>query len=189
MYKDIFFQLLCGLMLFASACSSADSPRQVLTEQESWQQTVKETLPHFGHRNWIVIADGAYPLQSNPGIRTIAIDADQLEAAEFLQKEIANAPHVMANIYVDKEMQYLTETLAPGIGTYREEMKRKLGDQLIDNLLHEEIIQKLDESADLFHVLILKTDLAIPYTSVFFQLECGYWDESSENKLRTLIPD
>jgi hypothetical protein len=37
-----------------------------------------------------------------------------------------------------------------------------------------------DTLAKLFNVLIIKTDLAIPYTSVFFQLECGYWNAEAE---------
>ena len=51
-------------------------------------------------------------------------------------------------------------------------------------MLHEDIIRELDASAKLFNVLIIKTDLAIPYTSVFFQLECGYWNVEAEKNLR-----
>jgi hypothetical protein len=53
--------------------------------------------------------------------------------------------------------------------------------------LHEGIIQELDAAAKLFNVLIIKTDLAIPYTSVFFQLECGYWNGEAEKNLRAKL--
>ena len=53
--------------------------------------------------------------------------------------------------------------------------------------MHEDIIKELDEAAELFNILILKTDLAIPYTSVFFRLECGYWDSKSEEDLRSTM--
>jgi len=33
-------------------------------------------------------------------------------------------------------------------------------------------------------VLIIKTELAIPYTSVFFELDCSYWAADAETKLR-----
>jgi len=36
-----------------------------------------------------------------------------------------------------------------------------------------------------FNVLIIKTNLTLPYTSVFFQLECGYWNAAAEENLRT----
>ena len=38
---------------------------------EDWETALQSKLPVFGHRNWIVIADAAYPKQSAPGIETI----------------------------------------------------------------------------------------------------------------------
>jgi hypothetical protein len=52
---------------------------------------------------------------------------------------------------------------------------------------HEELIGKLDEAAKTFRVLILKTNLTLPYTSVFLELDCGYWDAGSEERLRQAI--
>jgi hypothetical protein len=49
---------------------------------------------------------------------------------------------------------------------------------------HEEIISRLDEDSRMFNVLLLKTNLTIPYTSVFIQLDCGYWDAEKEKRLR-----
>ena len=43
-------------------------------------------------------------------------------------------------------------------------------------LPHEEIISRLDRVGELFRVLVIKTNMCIPYTSVFFELECGYWN-------------
>jgi len=51
-------------------------------------------------------------------------------------------------------------------------------------MLHEDIIRELDNSAKVFDVLIIKTNLTIPYTSVFFQLDCGYWNADAEQNLR-----
>ena len=46
------------------------------------------------------------------------------------------------------------------------------------------IIERLDEAARTFDVLIVKTDMALPYTSVFLELDCGYWSGESESALR-----
>ena len=48
----------------------------------------------------------------------------------------------------------------------------------------EQIIAKLDEAGKTFKILIIKTPLTIPYTSVFFQLGCGYWNPIAEKALR-----
>ncbi len=54
-------------------------------------------------------------------------------------------------------------------------------------MLHEQIIARLDQAAQVFRVLIIKTDLTIPYTTVFFELDCGYWSAEAEQRLRQAI--
>jgi hypothetical protein len=56
-------------------------------------------------------------------------------------------------------------------------------------LTHEEIIARLDRAGKLFRILILKSTLAIPYSSVFLELDCGYWSEEAEERLRRVQPD
>ncbi|UOY04883.1 hypothetical protein L0P88_13065 [Muricauda sp. SCSIO 64092] len=149
-----------------------------------WKTDLEAKIKVYGHRNWIVVADGAYPQQSNPAIETITIDASQLEAVAYVSELITKATHVDADILVDKEMAYVAEENAKGITTYRNDLHELLKDKPVKTMLHEDIIRELDASAELFNVLIIKTDLAIPYTSVFFQLECGYWNGGVEEALR-----
>ncbi len=56
-------------------------------------------------------------------------------------------------------------------------------------LPHEQIIAKLDEAGETFKVLLIKTPLTKPYTSVFFQLECRYWNAASERQLRAAMKE
>jgi L-fucose mutarotase/ribose pyranase (RbsD/FucU family) len=180
------FLLLSALL----SCSTADHKQQnnvVKSEVKDWRSEVESTLNLYGHRNWIVIADGAYPQQSNPAIKTIKIDADQTEAVDFVLQLIEKAKHVDANIIIDKEMALVPEKDATGIETYRTKLNTLFQGKSVKSMLHEDIIRELDAAAKLFNVLIIKTDLAIPYTSVFFQLECGYWNAEAEKNLRTTL--
>lgn len=179
---SLFF--IITLALSCNIKESDNNHTNVQSNVNSWQQELEETLKVFGHRNWIVIADAAYPQQSNQAIQTITIDASQIEAVEYLSTLIENAGHVSANIFLDKEMDFVPEKDAPGIEAYRTELKKVLENKSYKTLLHEDIIRELDTSAKLFNVLIIKTDLAVPYTSVFFQLECGYWNAGAEESLR-----
>ena len=52
---------------------------------------------------------------------------------------------------------------------------------------HEEIIHLLDEAAKTFKVLIVKTTMTIPYTSVFLCLDCAYWNAEAERQLREAL--
>jgi hypothetical protein len=181
--KSIHLIILCTIFS-CSAPIQEQKNNTASSETQKWKSELAETLKLYGHRNWIVVADGAYPQQSNPAIQTITVDASQLEAVAFVNQLIEKAEHVDANIFVDKELEFVPERDAKGIDTYRTKLNELLAGKPVENRLHETIIKELDAAAKLFNVLIIKTDLAIPYTSVFFQLECGYWNAAAEENLR-----
>jgi hypothetical protein len=164
-----------GLMMLMSAPAFAG---------DNWQKKLRQELPLLGHRNWIVVSDSAYPLQTAPGIETVCVNADQLEVVKGVLAELAKTKHVKPTIYTDAEMKFVAEKDAPGIGAYRDGLEKILANQPVQVLPHEQIIGKLDEAGKTFKVLIIKTTLTKPYTSVFFQLECGYWNTESEQELR-----
>ena len=188
MIKEIMAVFIILITILSCSHPVHQEPNNVENaDLKDWKSEVETTLQLFGHRNWIVIADAAYPQQSNQAIKTLTIDADQLEAVEFVNQLIEKANHVDATIFIDKEMEFVPEKDAKGIETYRAQLHKVLEGKFVKTGLHEDIIHELDESAKLFNVLIIKTNLSIPYTSVFFQLECGYWNAEAEENLRAAI--
>lgn len=187
-------QLFVFLALLFAACNQPPSPEnhrmiESETSKTNWKGVIEDILVHYGHRNWIVIADAAYPQQSNPAIKTIVIDASQLEAVEYVSGLIDKMAHVDGSIFLDRELEYVSENNAEGVGAYRADLSKILDGKSVTTRLHEDIIKELDESAKLFNVLVLKTNLTIPYTSVFFQLECGYWPAESEQMMREAMKE
>ena len=154
---------------------------------DNWKEKLQKELPLLGHRNWIVVADAAYPLQTAPGIETICADADQVTVVKEVLAALAKTKHVKPTIYTDTEMKFVAEKNAPGIGAYRDALAKILANQPVQVLPHEQIIGKLDEAGKTFKVLLIKTPLTLPYTSVFFQLECGYWNAAAEKELRDAL--
>jgi hypothetical protein len=152
-----------------------------------WECRLTALLPLFGHRNWIVVADAAYPAQSNAGIETILAGAEQLQVIRTVLDAIAASKHLRANIYLDRELEYVSEKDATGVASYRERLVALLGGLELLQLPHEQIITRIDQSAQLFRILIIKTEFTIPYTSVFFELDCGYWNAEAEERLRVAI--
>jgi L-fucose mutarotase/ribose pyranase (RbsD/FucU family) len=170
------------LALILTATGAFQSQAQV-----SWQTTLKQQLPLLGHRNWIVIADSAYPWQTAQGIETINTGATQLEVVKAVFDALGHVEHVKPIIYLDAEMAHVPEADASGITAYRDSLTKLLGQREAQSLPHEKIIAKLDEAGKSFHVLLLKTDLKIPYTSVFLQLDCAYWNADAEKRLRAAL--
>lgn len=152
-----------------------------------WKETLRESLPLLGHRNWIVIADSAYPWQVSPGVRTISTGATQEEVTQVVLEALAATKHVKPTVLLDRELEFVAETDAPGISAYRAKLAGLLAGSAVTKLPHETIIARLDESGKTFQVLLLKTTMTLPYTSVFLQLECGYWNAAAEERLRAAM--
>lgn len=157
------------------------------SEDNTWRNKLSRELRVLGHRNWIIIADSAYPAQSRAGIETIATGANQIEVVKTVLGAVDNAKHVRAVVYLDAEMKYVSEKDAPGIDAYRKELSALLEKHAVKRVPHEELIAKVDEAAKTFRILIFKTNLTLPYTSVFLELDCGYWSLEAEQKLRQAI--
>jgi hypothetical protein len=169
--------LVLGLLL--------GSPLFLGAQASSWQAKVDEDLPYLGHRNWILIVDSAYPLQSSPGVETVETNADQLEVVRYVLGAVNKSIHVRPDIFMDAELPYVQEEDAPGTTAYRDAIAKLLDGQDIRSELHERLISEVDEAGRLVHVLVLKTRLAVPYSSVFIRLNCKYWDDDAEERLRS----
>mgnify|MGYP000308037401 CR=1 FL=1 len=183
-FRYLIASTLLVLAAITSPLTSANAVKANEVEQQNWRIELAKNLPVLGHRNFIVIADSAYPLQSNPGIKTIYTGEQQIEVVKAVLAAVEHAPHVNGTVYVDKELSYVPEHNAKGINNYRKALDKVLKGKNIQRLPHMDIIKKLDASSDLFNVVILKTDLTLPYTSVFIELGAGYWNEASETELR-----
>jgi len=141
----------------------------------------------FGHRNWLVVADAAYPAQSRPGIETILSGEDQQVVVEKLLARLCACWHVRPIVHVDRELDFVEEKDAPGVEGYRLWLHAALEGLAVHSAPHDEIIAKLDRAAQMFSILIIKSTMTIPYTSIFIELDCGYWDADSEARLRSAI--
>lgn len=155
---------------------------------QTWKQTLSERLPYLGHRNWIVVVDAAYPAQTSAGIETILCDEPQEKVVKAVIDELAKTKHVRPVIFLDNELQYVSENYASGITDYRNALNVVLSKNKTEVMPHEKIISMLDEAGKTFKIILLKTKLTLPYTSVFFRLDCDYWSDEAEKQLRKDIP-
>ena len=155
-----------------------------LTSQSNWQTRVSETMPLMGHRNWVLIVDSAYPLQSSEGVETIETNALHLDVLRFVLGAIHNSIHVRPLIYMDAELPFVPDDDAPGASAYRDQVHQILNSYKVESLLHERVINQLNETSKEFHVLVLKTTMTVPYSSVFIRLDCKYWSDDAERRMR-----
>ncbi len=150
-----------------------------------WRTKVAQQMPLLGHRNWILVVDSAYPLQTSPGVETIETNEAQEEVVKAVLQTIDRSIQVRPVIYMDAELPEVPEADAAGVSAYRTQIATILHGFPITSLLHEQIIGNIDEAGKTFHVLVLKTNMTIPYTSVFIRLDCKYWSADDEARLRS----
>jgi L-fucose mutarotase/ribose pyranase (RbsD/FucU family) len=179
----IVFAVLASLFVMSGLVAGAQQPsaQQPILD---WQMRLAQILPLMGHRNWIMIVDSAYPLQNSSGVETIETNAGQIEVVQAVLKQIDSSIHVRPVVYMDAELPFVPEKDAPGVKAYREGVKHVLAGKTITSLPHEKIIEKVDEVGKTFHIVVLKTTMTVPYTSVFLQLNCKYWSDDAEKQLR-----
>lgn len=102
-------------------------------------------------------------------------------------KHLDRSAHVRPIVHVDSELDYVSNDDAPGIDAFRTDLKELLAGRPIARLPHEQIIGKLDSASQEFSVLVIKTPSLLPYSSVFINLDCGYWSAEAEERLRRRI--
>ncbi|HMO84184.1 MAG TPA: hypothetical protein PKC18_04600 [Lacipirellulaceae bacterium] len=150
----------------------------------SWQATLERWLPRAGHRNWIAVVDAAYPDQTSSGVEMVVTDEEHLKVVRHVLDRLQQAEHVRPVLRLDAELPHVALADAPEIDQYRADLAQLLAGREAARVPHEEIIDRLDAAGQKFRVLVLKTTMTLPYTSVFIELDCGYWSTEAEQRLR-----
>ncbi len=175
------FRNLCAFALLLAAPLLDAAPPE---ETASWQNKVEQAIPLLGHRNWILIVDSAYPLQSSPGVETIQTNAPLITVLRYVLTAIDNSDHLRPEIFMDAELPWVAEEDAPGVSQYRANMADMLHAFNVQSLPHGQLIDNVDKDSKTFHVLVLKTNMTLPYSSVFIHLKAKYWSDEAEARAR-----
>jgi D-ribose pyranose/furanose isomerase RbsD len=170
---------------FLSLASFAQTPASA--HSSDWKAIVQNRLPLYGHRNWIVVSDSAFPAFSEPGIETIAVNEDLPSVLKYVAHAIASSRHVRATVFVDQELQFIDEHDYPGVTELRKQIAAEFAKQQMQTMPHAEVMNKVDEAGKTFRILFIKTTSTIPYTSVFMRLDCGYLSDEGERRIRAAI--
>ncbi len=172
------------LALLGTALVVAAGGGQDRKPDDRWLRVAEAKLQAYGHRNWVAVVDSAYPLQVSPGMEMLVVGGEHLDVVRTALDLIEKTKHVRPRVYLDEELPYVAEADARGITRLRRDLKGLLGRRPVTSLPHAKILGMLDATAARYNVLVLKTNCTLPYTSVFLELDCGYWSDEAEKRLR-----
>jgi hypothetical protein len=168
--------------LFVYGCS-IPVPRNKTPNETSWKTEFNNLLPLLGHRNWILVVDKAFPLQTSQGLTIINTGEQLVPVLQYVLDQIDGSTHVQPVLYHDAELSYLSDQV-PGKDAFLSSVNQVLGNLIPVPILHDSVFVKIDAASKLFKVVVLKTEETIPYTSVFIELGCKYWSGENEKELR-----
>lgn len=177
------FILLVSFFAFVSCQQTSGSLTDKKVEN-NWKDQFDQKLPLLGHRNWIIVVDKAFPQQNAAGIEYINTNENLLPVLKYALQQVNSSSNVKPIIYRDKELQFITKEESKGVIAFRNDQNKLIGSLPVQTILHDSVFKKLDEASKLFKIVVLKTNETIPYSSVFLQLDCGYWNAAKEAQLR-----
>lgn len=172
--------LLAGL-LAAAGCGWSDPT--------GWRAALDQQTAQLGYRNWIVVAEASFPAHSRTGIRQVQANAPVPEVLEEVLRALERTEHVRPRIYLTRELAAVENDFAPGIDEFRRQIEVSLHGRQTTEIEQESLMTLIENSRKTFDVLVIRSSTALPYTSVFLELEPGYWDGESEQRLRRRLAE
>lgn len=153
----------------------------------NWQTAVDNQAAQLGYRNWIVIAEASFPAHNRPGMRQVTAPVEVPEAVDYVIHSLEQTESVRPRVYLTRELRSVENDYAPGIDALREKLKDSLHGHETTELEQQSLLTLLQDANRSFDVLVIRTQTALPYSSVFMELQPGYWDSTSESMLRERI--
>ncbi|MFT6863592.1 MAG: hypothetical protein ACJAVK_002153 [Akkermansiaceae bacterium] len=173
------FVSLCPLILLLGGCGTS---REKLPP--AWGETVAREVDALGIQNWIIIAESSFPLVSRGGVRTLVVDAEIPELVDYVVNHLESSENVNPTFNTARELPFVSNDRAPGIDQFRLNLKEALHGHEVRQMDNRSLSMLASSDASKFAVLVLKSKTSLPYSSVFVDLDSGYWDRDSEDKLR-----
>jgi hypothetical protein len=152
-----------------------------------WRGAVDHQAGQLGYRNWIVIAEASFPAQSRPGVHQVTAPVEIPEALDYVLHALEQTEDLHPQIYATRELRSVENDCAPGIDEFRKRLKVSLHGRETTELDQQSLLTLLEDANRSFDVLVIRTQSALPYSSVFLELQPGYWDAESEARLRERI--
>lgn len=155
-----------------------------MPQDQGWRDALAMQTAQLGYRNWIVIAEASFPAHSRPGVRQINANEEIPAVVDEVLRTLEQTEHVTPRVYVARELRAVENDYAPGIDEFRQQLKPAMHAHETTELENHSLVTLIEDATKSFNVLVIRTTTALPYTSVFMELQPGYWNSDSESALR-----
>ena len=173
------FTLFFPLIFLTGGCGSGPD-----RTPPPWAGTVEREVDALGIQNWIIVAESSFPVVSRGGVRTLVVDSEIPEIVDFVVNHLEKSETVTPSFNTARELPFVSNDRAPGIDQFRKKLDEALHGHQVLQMDNRSLTLLAHSDASKYAVLVLKSKTALPYSSVFIELDSGYWDRDSEDRLR-----
>jgi hypothetical protein len=145
---------------------------------------VEREVDALGIQNWIIVAESSFPVVTHGGVRTLVVDGEIPQIVDFIVNHLEKSETVTPSFNTARELSFVSNDRAPGIDYLREKLNKSLHGHQVRQMDNRSLILLAHSDASKYAVLVLKSKTSLPYSSVFIELDSGYWDRESEDRLR-----
>jgi hypothetical protein len=173
--------------MLATGATLATTGCMFMGSENTWRAAVDNQASQLGYRNWIVVAEASFPAHSRSGVRQVTAPVEVPEAVDYVLQALERTENVRPQVYLTRELRSVENDFAPGIDDLRKRIQGSLHGHEATELDQQSLLTLLEDANRSFDVLVIRTQTALPYSSVFLELKPGYWDADSETRLRERI--
>lgn len=155
--------------------------------EAGWKAAVDKQVAQLGNRNWIIVAEASFPAYSRIGVSQVNAEVEIPEALDYVLNVMERTENTRPNVYLARELRSVANDYAPGIDPLRNSITASLHGHEAIQIDHQSLQLLIEDANRNFDVLVIRTQTALPYSSVYLELLPGYWDADSEEKLREQI--
>ncbi len=168
-----------SLLLLVGGCGSGPDRTAPV-----WAGTVEREVDALGIQNWIIVAESSFPVVTRGGVRTLVVDGEIPQIVDFIVNHLEKSETVTPSFNTARELSFVSNDRAPGIDYLREQLNKSLHGHQVRQMDNRSLILLAHSDASKYAILVLKSKTSLPYSSVFIELDSGYWDRESEDRLR-----
>ncbi len=185
--RYLFATLLLTASCLLSSChhiAEALRASEAAARADELRNQIAPHLDVLGARNWIVVADPAYPILAGEGVDVVVVDADLASTLREVLSALDEDGTLTPRLWLCSELEAVSERRAPGVRRYRRELRKLTARRLHYEVTDRIISLQLTQAAQTHRILYIKTSTPLPYSSIAIELDSGYWNSSDEAELR-----
>ena len=149
-----------------------------------WAGIVEREVDALGIQSWIIVAESSFPVVSGLGVRTLVLDGEIPQIVDCIVNHLAKSETVTPSFNTALELSFVSNDRVPGIDYLREQHNEALHEHQVRQMDNRSLTLLAHSDASKYAIMVLKSKTALPSSSVFIELDSGYWDRESEDRLR-----